>query len=47
MIGINSILVSRPEVPFGGVKQSGIGSENDVEGMQAYLVTTFVQQATV
>jgi succinate-semialdehyde dehydrogenase/glutarate-semialdehyde dehydrogenase len=45
MIGINSIQVSSSEVPFGGVKQSGIGSENGIEGMQAYLVTKFVQQA--
>jgi len=45
MIGINSIQVSGAEVPFGGVKQSGIGSENGIEGMQAYLVTKFVQQA--
>jgi succinate-semialdehyde dehydrogenase/glutarate-semialdehyde dehydrogenase len=45
MIGINSINVSSAEVPFGGVKQSGIGSENGIEGMQAYLVTKFVQQA--
>jgi succinate-semialdehyde dehydrogenase/glutarate-semialdehyde dehydrogenase len=45
MIGINSIQVSSAEVPFGGVKQSGIGSENGIEGMHAYLVTKFVQQA--
>jgi succinate-semialdehyde dehydrogenase/glutarate-semialdehyde dehydrogenase len=45
MIGINSMLVSGPEVPFGGVKESGIGSENGIEGLQAYLVTKFVQQA--
>jgi succinate-semialdehyde dehydrogenase/glutarate-semialdehyde dehydrogenase len=37
--------VSGPEVPFGGVKESGIGSENGIEGLQAYLVTKFVQQA--
>lgn len=46
MVGINTIQVSGPEVPFGGLKQSGIGSENGIEGMQAYLVTKFVQQAT-
>ena len=46
MVGINTIQVSGPEVPFGGLKQSGIGSENGVEGMQAYLVTKFVQQAS-
>jgi succinate-semialdehyde dehydrogenase/glutarate-semialdehyde dehydrogenase len=45
MIGINSALVSGAEVPFGGVKESGIGSENGIEGLQAYLVTKFVQQA--
>ncbi|MFM0277231.1 NAD-dependent succinate-semialdehyde dehydrogenase [Paraburkholderia sediminicola] len=45
MIGINSMLVSGPEVPFGGVKESGIGSENGIEGLQAYLVTKFIQQA--
>lgn len=47
MIGINSLLISGPEVPFGGVKQSGIGSENGIEGLQAYQVTKFVQHATV
>ena len=46
MVGINSMLISGPEVPFGGVKQSGIGSENGIEGLQAYQVTKFVQQAT-
>ncbi|WP_153101862.1 NAD-dependent succinate-semialdehyde dehydrogenase [Paraburkholderia hayleyella] len=47
MIGINSMLVSGAEVPFGGVKESGIGSENGIEGLQAYLVTKFVQQAVL
>lgn len=47
MVGINSMLVSGPEVPFGGVKQSGIGSENGIEGVQAYLVTKFIQQAVL
>lgn len=45
MIGINSMQISGPEVPFGGFKQSGIGSENGIEGLQAYLITKFVQQA--
>ena len=47
MVGINSMQVSAPEVPFGGFKQSGIGSENGIEGLQAYLITKFVQQAVV
>lgn len=47
MIGINSMLISGPEVPFGGYKQSGIGSENGMEGLQAYQLTKFVQHATM
>ena len=39
MLGINSFNISMPEVPFGGVKESGMGSEVGVEGLDAYLVT--------
>lgn len=36
MLGINSLNVSMAEAPFGGVKQSGWGSESGIEGLQAY-----------
>ncbi|MBS0509127.1 MAG: NAD-dependent succinate-semialdehyde dehydrogenase [Proteobacteria bacterium] len=36
MLGINSLHVSMPEAPFGGVKESGWGSECGIEGLQAY-----------
>ncbi len=36
MLGINSLSVSMPEAPFGGVKESGWGSECGIEGLQAY-----------
>lgn len=39
MIGINNLTVSTPETPFGGIKESGYGSEGGVEGLQAYLNT--------
>jgi succinate-semialdehyde dehydrogenase / glutarate-semialdehyde dehydrogenase len=39
MLGINSFNISIPEVPFGGVKDSGLGSEVGTEGLEAYLVT--------
>ncbi|MDO7836333.1 NAD-dependent succinate-semialdehyde dehydrogenase [Sphingobium sp. HBC34] len=39
MIGINSLTVSTPETPFGGIKESGYGSEGGLEGLQAYLNT--------
>jgi succinate-semialdehyde dehydrogenase/glutarate-semialdehyde dehydrogenase len=33
-----------PETPFGGVKDSGYGSEGGSEAMEAYLVTKFVSE---
>lgn len=42
MVGINTYYFGMPEGPFGGVKQSGYGSENGIEGISAYLVTKFV-----
>jgi succinate-semialdehyde dehydrogenase / glutarate-semialdehyde dehydrogenase len=33
-----------PETPFGGVKESGYGSEDGSEGLEAYLQTKFVSQ---
>lgn len=41
MVGINTYYFGMPEAPFGGVKQSGYGSENGTEGIDAYLVTKF------
>jgi succinate-semialdehyde dehydrogenase/glutarate-semialdehyde dehydrogenase len=45
MVGINSIAVSTPETPFGGVKESGHGSEGGIEGLGAYLNTKFISQS--
>jgi len=45
MVGINSYLISVPESPFGGMKESGHGSEMGVEGLDACLVTKFVSEA--
>jgi succinate-semialdehyde dehydrogenase / glutarate-semialdehyde dehydrogenase len=42
MIGINSFQISVPESPFGGVKESGHGSEEGIEGLETCLVTKFV-----
>jgi succinate-semialdehyde dehydrogenase/glutarate-semialdehyde dehydrogenase len=44
MVGINSIAVSTPETPFGGVKDSGYGSEGGIEGLAPYLNTKFISQ---
>lgn len=40
-LAINGLGVSVPEAPFGGVKDSGHGSESGIEGMDAYLETKF------
>jgi succinate-semialdehyde dehydrogenase/glutarate-semialdehyde dehydrogenase len=45
MVGINSFAVSLAEAPFGGIKESGYGSEGGTEGLGAYLNTKFVAQA--
>jgi succinate-semialdehyde dehydrogenase/glutarate-semialdehyde dehydrogenase len=45
MVGINSVAVSTPETPFGGVKESGYGSEGGIEGLEAYMNTKFISQA--
>jgi succinate-semialdehyde dehydrogenase/glutarate-semialdehyde dehydrogenase len=44
MVGVNHYGVSMPETPFGGVKESGYGSEGGVEGLEGYLNTKFVTQ---
>ena len=44
MIGLNSFQISVPEAPFGGVKESGHGSEEGIEGLEACLVTKFISQ---
>jgi succinate-semialdehyde dehydrogenase / glutarate-semialdehyde dehydrogenase len=42
MVGLNRGLVSDPAAPFGGVKQSGLGSEGAREGIDEYLDTKLV-----
>lgn len=37
MLGINHFAMAMPETPFGGVGDSGMGSEGGMEGMEAYL----------
>src|SRR5271156_149037 len=47
MISINHHGLALPEVPFGGVKDSGYGSEGGSEAIEAYLNTKFVSQASL
>jgi succinate-semialdehyde dehydrogenase/glutarate-semialdehyde dehydrogenase len=47
MVSINHHGLALPEVPFGGVKDSGYGSEGGSEAIEAYLNTKFVTQASL
>jgi succinate-semialdehyde dehydrogenase/glutarate-semialdehyde dehydrogenase len=44
MVSINHFGLALPETPFGGVKESGHGSEGGTEGLEAYLTTKFVSE---
>jgi succinate-semialdehyde dehydrogenase / glutarate-semialdehyde dehydrogenase len=45
MISINNVGLALPEVPFGGVKDSGYGSEGGSEALDAYMNNKFISQA--
>ena len=44
MVGLNTFQISVPASPFGGVKESGHGSEEGIEGLEACLVTKFIHE---
>ncbi|MET0509835.1 MAG: NAD-dependent succinate-semialdehyde dehydrogenase [Burkholderiaceae bacterium] len=44
MVNINHLGAALPELPFGGVKDSGVGSEGGSETFDGYLVTKMVSQ---
>lgn len=44
MIGINQYRIVSTELPFGGLKESGIGSEGGAEGIEFYLTNKFISQ---
>jgi succinate-semialdehyde dehydrogenase/glutarate-semialdehyde dehydrogenase len=45
MVGINQLIVSSPETPFGGIGDSGFGSEGGEEGYLAFTDTKLVMLA--
>ena len=47
MVSINSFGLALPEVPFGGIKDSGYGSEGGTEAMDGYFNTKFITQTGV
>ena len=44
MVGINSFAISVADAPFGGIKDSGTGSEGGSEGLASYQVVKAIHQ---
>lgn len=47
MVLINGAPLGLPEVPFGGIKDSGYGSEGGTEALEAYQNIKYIGQATL
>ena len=42
MVGINTSAISNEVVPFGGVKQSGLGREGSKYGIEDFMETKYL-----
>jgi len=47
MVGVNEGIFSNEAVPFGGVKESGLGREGGAEGLEEYLETKYICLGTI
>ncbi|MTV27505.1 NAD-dependent succinate-semialdehyde dehydrogenase [Nitriliruptoraceae bacterium ZYF776] len=45
MVGVNHFAIQGPETPFGGIKDSGYGSEGGSEGLDDFLYSKLVSHA--
>jgi len=46
MLTVNHVGLALPEVPFGGIQDSGYGTEGGSEALEAYLETRFLTALT-
>ena len=47
VVGLNTVTISVPESPFGGINDSGHGSEGGIEGLEAYMNVKFIASASL
>jgi len=45
MVVINNVRTSWPDAPFGGIKESGFGSEDGPEGVEGHMITKAVHMS--
>lgn len=44
MFGVNQYSITVAETPFGGIRESGFGSEGGIEGLQGYMVNKYTSE---
>ncbi len=47
MVGVNTGLTSKAEIPFGGIKESGLGREGSKFGIDEYLEIKYINMAGI
>ena len=47
MVGVNTGLTTKAEIPFGGVKESGLGREGSRYGLDDYLNIKYISIAGI
>ena len=47
MVGVNTGLTTKAEIPFGGVKESGLGREGSKYGLDDYLEVKYISMAGI
>ena len=47
MLTINHLGLALPEVPFGGIKDSGYGTEGGADALEPYLISKYVTHMSV
>ena len=47
MVGVNTGLTTKAEIPFGGIKESGLGREGGKYGLEDYLEIKYISMAGI